>query len=253
MKKLIVGNWKMNPQSAKEAETLLKSIGKEISSIKNAEIIICAPFPFLPLFKKLKIKKIAIGAQDVFYEPNGAFTGEISSSMLKDMGVSYIIVGHSERRALGDTNEIVNKKLVAVLKAKMTPILCIGEDVRNNDASYLAIVKSQLVACLKDIQKQNLKNIVIAYEPVWALSSTVNRHDATPHDFEEMKIFIRKILTDLYSSSTAASVRILYGGSVNKDNALGFLAVGASGLLPGKASLMPKNFGSIIGIASNIK
>jgi triosephosphate isomerase (TIM) len=253
MKKLIVGNWKMNPQTAKEAETLLKNIGKEISTIKNAEIVICAPFPFIPLFKKLKIKKIVPGAQDVFYEQNGAFTGEISPSMLRDMGVSYVIVGHSERRAMGDTNEIVNKKLIAVLKAKMTPLLCIGEDVRHNDASYLTIVKNQLIACLKDVQKQNLKNIVIAYEPVWALSSTINRHDATPHDFEEMRIYIRKILTDLYSSKTAASVRILYGGSVNKDNAEGFLNVGAAGLLPGKTSLMPQNFGAIIHNANNLK
>lgn len=253
LKKLIVGNWKMNPQSQKEAEVLFNNIGKNIKNIKNTEVVICLPFPYLFINKKLKIKKIALGAQDVFYETQGAYTGEVSTSMLKDMGVKYVIVGHSERRSLGETNEILNKKLTVVLKAKISPILCVGESIRSHDGSYLGVVKDQLMSCLAGISKSQIKNIVIAYEPVWALSSTENRHDATPHDFEEMKIYIRKILADLFGRAIASSVLIIYGGSVNKDNASLFLSVGADGLLPGKASLDVRNFSSIIQIASAIK
>ena len=253
MKRLIVGNWKMNPQSQKEAEILFKGIDKALKNIKNTDVVICAPFPFLPTLKKLKSRKISIGAQDVFYEPQGAYTGEVSASMLRDSGVKYVIVGHSERRAFGDTDEIVNKKLFAVLKARLTPILCVGESIRSNDASYLKIVRDQISLCLAGISKTQIKEVVIAYEPVWALSSTENRHDAEPHDFEEMKIYIRKILTDMFSQSIATQVRIMYGGSANKDNALSFLNAGADGLLPGKASLDVKNFSSIIQIASSIK
>lgn len=252
-KKLIIGNWKMNPQSVKEAEILFGGISQAIKNIKNTEVVVCPPFPLISILKQFKNKKIAIGAQNVFYEQKGAYTGEVSPSLLRDLGVQYVIVGHSERRSLGDSNEIVNKKLISVLKAKLTPVLCVGESVREHNGFYLAFVKDQLNECLHGIPKNQIKNIVIAYEPVWALSSTENRHDATPHDFEEMKIFIRKNLTDMFGSSVGSSVRVIYGGSVNKDNALSFLEASADGLLPGKASLDYKNFSAIIQIASNIK
>ncbi len=252
MKKLIVGNWKMNPQSGKEAVILFKSIAQSAKNLKGVDIVICAPFPHIPLLKGQKSKLIALGAQDVFYEQKGAYTGEISPLMLVDSGVTYAIVGHSERRALGETDEIINKKVAVLLKAKITPILCVGESVRTHDGSYLLVVKEQIIKCLSGINKSQIKNIVIAYEPVWALSSTENRHDATPHDFEEMKIYIRKILTDMWSPLIASSVRILYGGSANKDNAESFLNAGADGLLPGKASLDARNFTKIIEIARSI-
>lgn len=253
-KKLIIGNWKMNPQSLKEAEILFKNIAIGIKNTKNVDVVICPPFPFISINKKFKNRKISIGAQDVFSEQKGAYTGEVSTSMLVDSGASYVIVGHSERRTLGETNDIVNKKLIASLKAKLTPILCVGESERDHhNGFYLATVKGQITSCLSGINKNQIKNIVIAYEPVWALSSTENRHDATPHDFEEMKIFIRKILNDMFGRTIANSVQIIYGGSANKDNAKSFLDVGADGLLPGKASLDAKNFSSIVEIASLIK
>jgi triosephosphate isomerase len=118
MKKLIVGNWKMNPQSQKEAAILFKNISQATKNIKNTEIVVCVPSVYFTYIKQLKNKKISIGAQNVFFEPNGAFTGEISAKMLSDAGIKYVIVGHSERRAMGETNEIINKKLIAVLKAK---------------------------------------------------------------------------------------------------------------------------------------
>ena len=257
MKKLIVGNWKMNPQSVKEAETIFKNISLAVKNEKNVEIVICPPFPYLSplrqLQSKIKNRKVILGVQNVSYEISGAFTGEVSASMASDFGVKYAIVGHSERRAMGDTDSIVNKKINILLKTKITPILCVGESIRGEDSSYLTTVKEQLHSCLRGISNIQMKKIIIAYEPVWALSSTFNRHDATPHDFEEMKIYIRKILTDLYNRSTASSIDIIYGGSVNKDNALSFLEASACGLLPGKASLDAKNFSSIIKIASKVK
>ncbi len=252
-KKLIVGNWKMNPQSQKEAVLLFKGIDQAITSMKNVEVVISAPFPFISSLKQLKKKKITLGAQNAYFEQKGAFTGEVSPYMLRDIGVNYVIVGHSERRALGETDEMINKKVLTCLKAKLIPILCVGESIRMNDASYLNIVKDQLIKCLNGVQKSQMKNIVIAYEPVWALSSTIDRHDATPHDFEEMKIYIKKILSDMSSQMVASGVRIIYGGSANKDNAESFLRAGADGLLPGKASLDAKNFSRIVEIASSLK
>lgn len=253
LKKLIIGNWKMNPQSQKEAEILFKGISDSIKHTKSVEVAICAPFPYLHIPKKLKIKKIVLGAQDISTELKGAYTGQVSASMLRDMGAQYVIVGHSERRTLGETNEMVNKKILMALKSKLTPVLCVGESTRTHDGAYLSFVKEQLMSCIEGIQKTQIKNIVIAYEPIWALSSTENRHDATAHDFEEMKIYIRKILTDMFGRASASSVRIVYGGSANKDDALSFLNAGADGLLVGKASLDLRNFSSIIQIASTIK
>lgn len=253
MKKLIVGNWKMNPQSQKEAAILFKNISQATKNIKNIEIILCIPSIYFSSIRKFKNKKISIGAQNVFFEQSGAFTGELSPKMLSSTGIKYVIIGHSERRTMGETNEIINKKLSATLKSKLTPILCIGENERSHDGFYLAKIREQLSICLNQIPKNQIKQIIIAYEPVWALSSTENRHDATPHDFEEMKIYIRKILSDMFGQTTASHVRIIYGGSANKDNAQSFLDIGADGLLPGKASLDYKNFSKIVEIASNIK
>lgn len=252
-KKIIVGNWKMNPSSIKEAEILFKAISTALSRNPGVDVVICPPSLYLHQLLKVKNKYISLGAQNAFYESSGAFTGEVSPIMLRASKVTHVIVGHSERRSLGETNEIINKKLNALSKAKITSVLCIGEKERSNDGAYLQVVKEQLIECLKGLSKSYLSNIIIAYEPVWALSTTVNRHDATPHDFEEMKIYIRKLLTDIYGRTTALSVRIIYGGSVSKDNAESFFVAGADGLLPGKASLQPKNFAEIISIASKFK
>lgn len=254
MKRLVIGNWKMNPQTVKEAVLLFKNISAATKNTKNVDIVICSPLPFISSIKQLKNKKIKLGAQNVFFEKNGAYTGEVSAQMLHDIGVEYVIIGHSERRSMGETNEVINKKLIASIKAGLTPILCVGESTRGtHDGFYLATVREQLDLCLANISKNQIKDVVVAYEPVWALSSTLDRHDSTPHDFEEMKIYIRKILTDIFGQTTALAVRIIYGGSANKDNAESYLSIGADGLLPGKASLDYKNFAKIVDIASSIK
>jgi len=246
--KLVIANWKMNPQSKKEAEIIFKNIFNNLKNIKKTEVIICPPFPFLFVKGKVKTKNIKLGSQDVFYEKEGSYTGEVSALMVKDFGVEYVLVGHSERRAIGDTNEIVNKKILAILKSKMNPIFCVGESVRDTNGFYLSFIKQQIIEGLVNVNKPQVKNMVIAYEPIWAIGSSADR-EATPAEFTEIRIFIKKIITDLYDVKTANEVRIIYGGSVNPLNAESFIKEGrADGLLVGRDSLNPKKFSAIINL-----
>ena len=245
MKKLIVGNWKMNPPTFKEAEILFRNITATINK-KNADIVICPPFSFLTIGHKQKSKKVLLGSQDVSSIDGGSHTGEVSAKMLASLGVSYVIVGHSERRSQGETNDLINNKITQVLKNKMSPILCLGEKVRDHSGDYLKFIKTQLDESLTNISKSQFANIVISYEPIWAIGSASDR-EATVEEFIEVKIFIKKVLSDLYDSKTAHNARILYGGSVNSKNAKGFLYQGgADGLLVGRDSLTPKKFDLIL-------
>ena len=254
MKKiLIVGNWKMNPASAARARTDFLAIKKSAGLFKNVSAAIAAPFVFLPELGKNASAGLAVAAQNVSPEKAGAFTGEISADMIAATKAKYVIVGHSERRNLGETNEFINRKIKAVLAAKMTPIVCIGEKERDHDMWYLSVVKTQVEECFAGIAKAAAPKIVIAYEPVWALSSTKDRRDATTEDCAEMRIYIKKVLTDMFGAKTAAEVAVLYGGSVDDKNAAGFLTEGhADGLLPGRASLTPKTFINILKSANEI-
>jgi len=235
----------MNPQSVKEAEILFKQVVK-INPGKNASIVVCPPYPYLSLHSKYKTKRVILGAQDVSIEEMGSHTGEVGASMLKSMGATYVIVGHSERRKAGDTDRIVNTKILNTLKYKMTPIVCVGEHVRDNGGDYLLFIKNQLHQAFANISKSQVKNIVIAYEPIWAIGKDSVR-EATAEEFIEVKIFIRKIISDMYSASIAHNIAILYGGSVNPKNASGFLHHGgADGFLIGRDSLVPKKFELII-------
>ena len=250
-KKIIIGNWKMHPSTEKETEKWFKNVAESVKGIKNTEIVVCAPFLYLAKLKKIS-KKISLGAQDAFWGNIGPFTGEISPQMLYNIGVKYVILGHSERRALGESNADVNKKVKAALEAGLVPVLCVGEGVRDENHSYFNLVKMQLEECLRGISKNLISKIIIAYEPVWALSSTANRKDATPADSQEMVIFIRKILADKFGPE-ATRTRIIYGGSANERDAEEFfINGGVDGLLPGKASLDPKKFFEIINIAEKL-
>ncbi len=254
MKKLIVGNWKMNPKSLRDARTNFLSIKKEASKFKNIDAAVAAPFVYLPELAKSVSLGFGLAAQNISSAKEGAFTGEVSAGMIAPMKIRYVIVGHSERRSLGETNAIVNKKVELVLANKMTPIICVGETERDTTMWYLSVVKTQIEECLAGIPKSALSRLVIAYEPVWALSSTENRRDATPEDCQEMMIYIRKVLADIFGAVAAEKVRILYGGSVDEKNAVGFLVGGkADGLLPGRASLTPKKFVAILQTANNLK
>lgn len=247
-KMIIIGNWKMNPLTSKEAEKLFGSITKSVSRIKKTEVVICPPFIYLDKLTKIRTSKIKLGAQDAFWGEVGAFTGEVSSEMLYEIGVKYVILGHSERRAMGESNADINKKIKASLASGLIPIFCVGEAVRDESHSYFNLVKMQLEECLLGISKNLISKIIIAYEPIWAISTTANRKDATPSDSLEMGIFIRKILSDKFGGE-AAHIRIIYGGSVNGKDAPDFLKNGGvDGLLVGRASLDAKKFAEIVKI-----
>ncbi|OGI61054.1 triose-phosphate isomerase [Candidatus Nomurabacteria bacterium RIFCSPHIGHO2_01_FULL_38_19] len=251
--KIIIGNWKMNPLTGKEAEKLFGSIAKAVSRVKKTEIIICAPFVYLDRLTKIRTSKIKLGAQDSFGLNTGPFTGEISPEMLYDIGVRYVILGHSERRALGENNSDINKKIKSALSAGLVPILCVGDDARDENHEYFNIVKIQLEECLAGVSKTAISKVIVAYEPIWAISSTVNRRNATALDSREMAIFIRKILSDKFGSE-AQSIKIIYGGSANEKDAEDFLKNGGvDGLLPGRASLDAKKFSEIIKIAEKVE
>ncbi len=248
MKPLIVANWKCNPQTLQEAKRLFDLVKIGVKNIKKVEEVICPPFIYLSAIKPYNHKVIKLGAQNCFWEKEGAYTGEISLSMLKDIGCKYVIVGHSERRGyFKETDEMINKKLKAVLKEKLTPILCVGEtkEQRNNGETD-KILRKQVETALKNVSsfKFQVSRLYIAYEPIWAIGT------GEPCDVEEAQkigLLIRKIILRLYSSKSAKNVQILYGGSVNSKNAAGYIKeAGLQGLLVGGASLKAKEFIKII-------
>lgn len=224
MKTLIVANWKMNPIDSSDAAKLFGRVANEVNSIEKAEVVLCPPFPFI--FQLIAHEPdIHIGAQDCFWEPEGAFTGEVSPAMLKALGCSYVILGHSERKKyLGETAEMINKKLKAVLRAGLTPIVCIGEHI-----------EEEIKEILEDIN--DTSNIVLVYEPEWAISTSENARPSTPEDCKEAIRKMRSIL----------DVPILYGGSVDSTNIAHFIKKGdAQGVLVGSASLKAEEFIALV-------
>ncbi len=245
MRKIVVANWKMNPGTQKEARVIFDGIVKNSKNIKDIDVVICPPFPFLSIGENLKIKNVSLGAQNVFEKIIGPYTGEVSPKMLTNLGVKYVILGHSERRVLGDTDVIINKKILMALKSKLMPILCVGENTRDSNGFYLAFIKHQIIECLSSVPKNQIRNIIIAYEPIWAIGENAI-HEATKEDFVEIQIFIKKVIADIYDMKTAISISVIYGGSVHAHNAKLFIDAGAKGLLVGRDSLSSKKFGEII-------
>jgi triosephosphate isomerase len=209
------------------------------------KVVIAPPFLFIPELAKLAAnKKITLGAQDVHYEERGAVTGEIGPLMLQSFGVEYIIIGHSERRALGETDEQVNKKIQAVLKRKLVPVVCIGEKSRDAQGQFFNFIEAQIRSLVAGLSAAALQKIVIAYEPIWAIGTGVN---ATADDVKEMQLFIVSTLTKLFERKVAEKVRLIYGGSVRESNARAIYEEGGmSGFLVGGSSLKGSDFNSII-------
>lgn len=246
---LVVGNWKMNPQSLSLGVKLATAISKKLNKhiLDHAEVVIAPPVLYLESIKKLNGKTTngySLGVQNAHYLKLGAFTGEISLTMLRAFGVSHVIVGHSERRALGETDSLINKKLTAVLKAGLTGILCVGEQKRDQSGHYLNHIEKQIRSAFAGIPRTKLANAVVAYEPLWAIGTGTN---ATPHDIHEMKLFIEKTLSDIYDRNYAQKIRIIYGGSVTKQNAEELHREGMmNGFLVGGASLHADEFIEIV-------
>ena len=253
MKKLIIGNWKMYPASVKDAQEKFKGIKKVASTLRNVQTVICPPFVYVSDLKKFVTgHRCVVGAQNAWFENEGAFTGEVSPAMLASLKLTYVILGHSERRALGETDEMVNKKVVAAVKAGLTIVLCVGETERDPDGEYLKHIATQIKIALKGITKKDLARIIIAYEPIWAIGKNALRAASTD-DALEVTILIKKTLAELYAKE-GSIVPILYGGSVDAKNAWEFLMKAhVDGLLVGRASLDPKVFGEILKSADTIK
>jgi triosephosphate isomerase len=243
---IIAGNWKMNKIHS-DAIELVNGLKRELSAIENIDIVVIPPYTVLSeISDMLTDSNIELGAQDVHWEEKGAFTGEVSTAMLKDVGVKYVVIGHSERRTyFGETNETVNKKVRAVLGAGLTPIMCIGERLEEREAGKtFDIVKNHIEGGLKGISKEDALKIVIAYEPVWAIGTGKT---ATPEQAEEVHKYIRKLLSDLYGGATAENVRIQYGGSVKPENIKDLInQEDIDGALVGGASLKIEQFVPIV-------
>ena len=244
---IVVANWKMNPKNSADAKKLFTGVKDVAARLQNVKTVICPPYVFLPVLTQLyKGKRITFGAQDVFYEQHGAYTGEVSATQLSSSGAAYVIIGHSERRALGEDSETVNHKVRSALAAGLNVILCIGEKNRDAHALYLTFLQEQLGSALVGVTRAQLAQLLIAYEPIWAIGKRAE--DAMkPQDMHETVIFIRKVLTKLYDKQRAVSVPVLYGGSVEPQNTSALLARGEiSGFLVGHASLVPEEFCDIL-------
>lgn len=250
-KPLVVGNWKMNPATLARAEKIWVDVQKALSGRRGlTEVAIAPPLPFISEIMQLSgPQKIDFVAQDVSYEEGGAFTGEVSVAMLRSIGVKCAIVGHSERRARGENDLDVNKKVQALIASKSAAIVCVGEKERDRSGDYFNQVEEQISKALSGVTPAEMKHVVLAYEPVWAIGTG---QSAEGSDVQEMKLFIYKILADLYDRETAEKTRVLYGGSVNADNAASLLEAGTSdGFLVGGASLEAKQFAAIVKAADH--
>ncbi len=251
--KLIIGNWKMNPESLKTAKGIVLGVKKAAMSAKHVTTVLCPPAIYLSeLSRMCKSEKLKFGAQDAYFEKAGAYTGQVSPLMLKDAGATHLIIGHSERRAAGETDELVNKKVKMALSLGLTIILCVGEKQRDEHGFYLSCVQEQLTLGLKGVSKKDAGKIVIAYEPIWAIGKDATR-SAEPEEIEQMMLYIRKVLSGIFGKA-GEKVRTIYGGSADIKNAAILLAIPhVDGLLPGRESLNAKNFSEIIRIAGTIK
>lgn len=241
-KPIIAANWKMN-KTLSEAASFVQEIKGLLPSGEKVDAVICAPALFLDmLVDDTKDLQVGIGAQNMHYEESGAFTGEISPVMLSDLGVQYIIIGHSERRTLfGETNEIVNKKVHAAYSHNLTPIICVGETLEEREAGKTnALVKEQVTEAFKGVSADQAKAAVIAYEPIWAIGTGKT---ASSQDANDVCALIRNTIGELYDQATAEAIRIQYGGSVKPGNIKEMMAESdIDGALVGGASLEAASF-----------
>ena len=247
---LIAGNWKMNLNRS-ESVGLAEQIAGHVASEGPVEVLICPPFVYLdPVYQTICDSPVRLGAQNVYPQPNGAFTGEISTSMLVDLHCQYVILGHSERRhILGETDQVVCQKVHAALAAGVTPILCVGELLEEREAGRTTeVVRGQIEGSLAGLTADQVAQTVVAYEPVWAIGTGKT---ASPEQAQEVHADLRKMLAERYNADAADSIRILYGGSVKPANATQLLAQSEiDGALVGGASLDATSFLEIIAAAA---
>ena len=243
---LIAGNWKMYKTIAQAQETTRELI-ERTATVDGVDIVIAPPFTAVgPVANLAKNSRVAVGAQDLFWEKEGAYTGEIAPEMLAEAGCRYVIIGHSERRQhFGETDDSVNRKIAAALAAGLAPILCIGEsEVQREADETFSVLDKQVKRGLKDLFAKDLQELVVAYEPIWAIGTGKT---ATSEQAQAVHRFLRQLLTDLFDETFAQSVRILYGGSVKPDNITELMSMeDIDGALVGGASLKAETFAQIV-------
>ncbi len=249
-KTIIAGNWKMN-KTASETKQFAEELKSIMPRAKWCDVLVCVPSVNIPAaMRAFKDMRVSVGAENVFYEKNGAFTGEVSAAMLKDLGVKYVIIGHSERRQyFGETDIIVNKKVHAALNAGLHPIICVGESLEQRELGVtMELISLQLKSALAGVSAEKLRKCVIAYEPVWAIGTGKT---ATPEQAGEVCTFIRATIRHMYGARIARSITIQYGGSMNPENAAALLAQpDIDGGLIGGAALKSEQFVEIINAAN---
>lgn len=247
---IVIANWKANPDSFLLAKKNFDFIQKKISKFKKVSVVICPPIIFLQSIKKIS-KKVLVGVQDLFIEPNGPFTGRVGYESIASLKPSFSIIGHSELRN-NDSLENISKKMNIALDIGSRPVLCVGEEKRDEKLNYLSTIKEQIETAFKNIPKNLVKDVLIAYEPVWAIGKNAER-DATPEEIREIVIFIRRVVGDLYATKSIPPLKILYGGSVNMKN-ISYIKKdsGVDGVLVGSASLNQKDFYEMIKLVENI-
>ncbi len=250
-KKIIAGNWKMN-KTAGEAKALVEALKRDLGQEAKVDVVVCPPFTAIDAASQaVSGTQIALGAQNMHWEASGAYTGEVSAAMLRELHCRYVILGHSERRQyFGETDASVNQKTVAALAAGLKPIVCVGETLAERDAGRIeSVITTQVNEGLKGLTAAQLKSVVIAYEPVWAIGTG---RTATPEQAQEVHALIRGLLVKLSDKATAESVRIQYGGSMKPDNAAELLAKpDIDGGLIGGAALNAGSFIEIVKAALN--
>ena len=247
---LVAGNWKMNTDSSSGKELAAALAEKCGSDFSAADVLVCPPFPYLSSIGDVVAgSAVQLGAQNSYFEAPGAFTGEVANEMLKDVGCGWVILGHSERRhVLGECDATINKKVSAALSNGLKVILCVGELLSEREAEQTeAVLNTQMSGGLKDVSAESLAEVVIAYEPVWAIGTGVT---ASEEQAEAAHAFLRNWLSENYSAEIAESTRILYGGSVKPGNAKSLMSQpNVDGALVGGASLIADSFGGIIDAA----
>ncbi len=249
-KKVIAGNWKMN-MDLTGTVNLISGIKNGLDVASDVQVIVCPPFTSLETAVEMaKDSPIKVGAQNMFYEDSGAYTGEISAKMLKSVGCEYVILGHSERRAIfGESNEWINKKIHKALSEELNVIFCVGETLEERESGTMEnVLKTQITEGLKNITEEQIKNVIIAYEPVWAIGTGKT---ATPQQADDAHKFIRNLITELYNANAAENFTIQYGGSVKPNNAAELLSQpNIDGALVGGAALKADSFIEIIKAAN---
>jgi triosephosphate isomerase (TIM) len=246
-KKIVAGNWKLHKTPTETRRSLMSLKNKLVGLDARCDIVVCPPMVCLETaVDAAKGSPIRVGAQNVFWEESGAFTGEVSTAMLIDLGVDYVIIGHSERRAMfGETDETVARKLERVLEGPLTPIVCVGEVLEQRESGATEeVLKRQVTGALKNVAPDHFRRVVMAYEPVWAIGTGKT---ASPDTANEAHVLIRNTIAAIFTRSAAQDTRILYGGSVKPDNASELMRQSdVDGVLVGGASLDPGSFADIV-------